>query len=115
MRPGILAGSANPAYVGRMRRLTTAAVFAALVFAAPASATVQVQAVGFSGWGPDPVFLPYGGADVDWLNGSGFDHTVCINRPGTSGNTCTQAGPLILPNMGTVSYSLAGAPGIYAY
>src|SRR3954454_17973621 len=110
MRAGILAGSAAPTYVGRMRRLTIAACVAALalISSIPAEAADHaVQAVGFSSWNPSPVYVAPGDS-VTWTNPTNFDHNVCdalVGQP--AGSSCSEfhgpAAPMH-PWTGTVSH-----------
>src|SRR4051812_29275867 len=110
MRPGILAGSADPTYVGRMRRLTIAACVAALalISSIPAEAADHaVQAVGFSSWNPSPVYVAPGDS-VTWTNPTNFDHNVCVALVGQpAGSSCSEfQGPAapMHPWTGTVSH-----------
>jgi plastocyanin len=76
-------------------RLGIAAFVAGLVAAAtlagiPAlAADHAVSAVDTSGWNPDPTTIAVGDKVV-WSNSTGFQHNVCVSKPGSPQGTCDE-------------------------
>ena len=65
-----------------------AAAFAVAGFPASA-ADSSVAAVGASSWNPNPVNIDPGDT-VTWSNSTGFNHNVCVSKPGSPQGTCDE-------------------------